>query len=171
MLLVPYKRFRIRTKLNHEQCRQKLMTVVQPQKVVPVVAVPDSADTRLIFKGQVKPNGFYLRYIDRSKSPARRNAYVAISGQLQDANGGTDIVVRAAIDPLYAIWLGFLSLSLGCFGLYTSYAVLTNPQAPQLEKVYLGIGGVLVFVWYVGVYYALFTYFFAKAIVKPCEAL
>ncbi len=172
MLFAPYKCFRIRTKLNHELCRQRLVAVVQPQKAVPVVAVPDSADTHLIFKGQVKQKGFHLSYIDRSRSPGRRNPYcVTIFGQFQDAIGGTDVVVRATIDPLYAIWLGFLGLSLGCFGLFTSYMALTNPQSPQVEKAYIGIGGILVFVWYVGVHYFLFTYFFAKEVIKPCEAL
>ena len=172
MLLAPYKCFRIRTKLNHELCRQRLVAVVQPQKAVPIVAVPDSTESHLIFEGQVKQKGFHLSYIDPSRSPGKRNPYcVTIFGQFQDAIGGTDVVVRVTIDPLYAIWLGFLGLSLGCFGLYTSYMVLTNPQSPQVEKAYIGIGGVLVFDWYVGVHYALFTCFFAKAMIKPYEAL
>ena len=171
MLLVPYKCFKIRTKLNREQCLQRLVDVVQPQRVIPIVSIPDSADNRLIFKVLIKSGRFYLRYIDRNRPPSRRNSFVSISGYLQDAMSGTDVMVRATFDPSYALWLGFLALSLGFFGLYAAFSVLTNPQAPQPEKVFVGISSVLTFVWFVVVHYALFTYFFAKAVTKPCEAL
>lgn len=171
MLLVPYKRFRIRTKLSREQCHQRLVAVVQPQKVVPLFAAPNSSDNRLIFKGEVKPNRFNLKYINRSRPQSKKGDFVAISGRLQSVGDGTEIIVRATFDPLYAIWIGFCSLSLGIFGLCVAFNVMNNPNAPQAEKIYIGICGVLVFGWYVIVHYALFTYFFAKAITKPCEAL
>lgn len=172
MQFVPYKHFRIRTHLNREQCRQRLTSVVQPQKVIPVIAIPDSEDNRLIFKGQVKPDGFYLRYIDRSRPPSRRTTdFLAISGQLKASSGGTDVVIKATLDPLFAVRIVLMSLPLALLGLYGAVTVHTDINAPQSEKLYFGISGVLVFLHYTIFPYLWFSHVFAKALQKPSKAL
>ena len=106
---IPYARFRVRSRLSPEECRERLAAATQPQKMLTLFSARTSDDARLIFQGQVSKVGFFICPVDhiglREYRGPRPSQYQGpepfwLFGRFKTFYGGTDIVVQVFPDPL-----------------------------------------------------------------------
>ena len=101
---LPYARFKMQTHLSPEQCREKLASVTQPQKM-PAFLVSKSVflDARHVFKGQISKTRFFVE----EPQP------FWLIGRIKPAFSGTSVTVNVFLDPwCYLVSFGLLSIVL-----------------------------------------------------------
>ncbi len=129
---VPYKQFKVRTRLSPEQCRERLMSATQPQKMPALFSAPTSSDAHIVFKGQVAKTGFIVVPVDHNGSQRYRGPQPFwLLGRFKPSFGGTDVVVQ-----VFPNLMGFF-VACSLFGAVIAEAIVAW-QSSMLEKLTFG---------------------------------